>query len=94
MKIKIPKKFRLGPYDIKVKMFQKAVDSDERMGTYHKYDQLLRLDEGLPDETLQEIFIHELLEAITQHYEIEMKHADMTTIGMTLAQIIRDLKGF
>ena len=92
MKLPIPETFRLGPYDIKVRMFKSDEEADERVGTYSTRTQILRLEEGLPDATLQEVFIHEILESINRHYELEIDHTKLNTISMTLGQVIRDLK--
>ncbi len=89
MRIPIPEKFQLGSFDIHVKM----VSADEilTVGEYRGYSQTIRIDREMNENLLQGVFVHELIEAINDTYELGLEHPKIQVLSMALAQIIRDL---
>lgn len=89
MKIPIPEKFRLGPFDVTVKWYDPQEQVD--MGGYVFYSNLIKMDRDLSEDVKQELFVHEIMEGINNHYELGLEHPKITVISAALAQVIRDL---
>ena len=89
MRIAIPEKLRLGPFDVRVKWYKS--EELRALGHFVPYVNLIQMDSELSEDVQQELFLHELIEGINHHYELGLEHPKITTLSLVLAQVIRDL---
>ncbi len=90
MKLPIPDKFRLGPFDVRVKWYSPEELKD--LGSFVPYKSLIQMDNDISEDREQELFLHEIMEAINHHYEVGLEHKQITVIAVAIAQVIRDLE--
>jgi len=89
MRLKIPDQFPIGPHKVKIRWSNADCEKEDAYG-YFKYgpnEIVLREDLLTTDPSgglLIETVIHEVLEAIVCHYDIEMTHQTIQTIGLAM----------
>ena len=88
--MKIPEKVKIGGYEVKVCFKNMDDEHKENMGEYHHFTQEIWLDERMTVRQCEEVFIHELLEAIKDIYLLEYPHGVLNVNGVVLHSIIRD----
>lgn len=86
--MKIPKKIKIGGYVVTV--HRKNMEARINLGEYHHFTQEIWLDEGLTEQCCEEVFIHEVLEAIKDIYSLDYDHGILNLIGVALFTIIKD----
>lgn len=91
--MKIPEKVKIGGYVITV--LRKDMEEEERgnLGEYHHFTQEIWLDQNLTPQGAEEIFIHEILEAIKDIYLLDYPHEILNINGVALHTIIKDNPG-
>jgi len=88
--MKIPEKVKIGGYTISIHFKNMDDENRENMGEYHHFTQEIWLDERMTVQQCEEVFIHELLEAIKDIYILKYPHGVLNTIGVALHTIIKD----
>lgn len=86
----IPKEVKIGGYIVEVEFVNNLVTDRRNMGEYHPRTQTIKIDKGNSKQQGEETFIHELLEAITHIYEIDIEHKDLSNMATVLHQVIND----
>lgn len=87
----IPEKLKIGGYIITV--HRKNMEGRNNLGEYHNFTQEIWLDEGLTEQQSDEIFIHEIFEAIKDIYSLDYSHEILNLNGVVFHAIIRDNPG-
>lgn len=88
----IPDKIRIGGYDVEVKMVDNLVNDRQHLGEYFPRTQEIHIDQAQTKQSMQETFIHEIIEAIKSIYDLEMEHSVLTLLSTCLHQVLRDNK--
>lgn len=88
--MKIPKKLNraVGACDLKIELVSDFCLKDGNWAKCFKAEQIIRMDAGLPQQTLCENYWHEIIEFINATYELNLGHNKITTLGSSLAQVI------
>lgn len=86
--MKIPEQIKIGGYIIRV--IRKKDAMEYNLGEYHHFTQEIWLDEELTEQQTEEIFIHEILEAIKDIYSLDYPHEILNTNGVALHAFIKD----
>lgn len=88
--MKIPEKVKIGGYIISIHFKNMDDEHKENMGEYHHFTQEIWLDERMTVQQCQEVFVHELLEAIKDIYLLDYPHEILNINGVVLHSIIKD----
>jgi len=89
--MKIPKLIRVGGHDITIKLVKS--DDMKQSGDYDTWYDVIRINmDSLPESSQAEILLHEILEAISKKYNLELEHKTLTIISESLFAIIRNNK--
>lgn len=88
--MKIPKKVKIGGFIITIKAVKDIILTKGELGNYEPKEQNINIDESSTVQQQEEVFIHEILEAIKSIYDIELKHNLLTLIATVLHQVIKD----
>lgn len=86
--MKIPEKIKIGGYTIIVR--RTDMEARGTLGEYHRFNQEIWLDKRLTEQCAEEIFIHEILEAIKDIYSLDYPHEILNLYGVVLHAIITD----
>jgi hypothetical protein len=54
----------------------------------------IKIDGSMPESRIEEALLHEIIEAINYHLEIELEHNKLTAISEVLYGVIKDNKLF
>lgn len=87
----IPGKIKIGPYDVKVEVVDNIALDREHGGEYHPRQLKICLDKAL-EKRHGEIFMHEIIEAINDIYNLSIDHDDMMVLGVALYQVLKENK--
>ena len=87
----LPQKVKIGPYDIKVEVVENIAVDREHGGEYSPRTLKISLD-NLMEKRYGEIFIHEIVEAINDIYNLSINHDDMMVLGVVLYQVLKENK--
>lgn len=85
----LPKKVKIGPYEIKVEVVENLAVDREHGGEYSPRELKISLDSSLRKRH-GEILMHEIIEAINDIYNLSIKHEDMMVLGIALYQLLID----
>lgn len=89
--MQIPKKVKIGGYEIKVCLADNLMVERGNVGEYNPREQVISIDNATTTQQRQETFIHEVLEAITSIYSIDFfDHKDLANLSVVLHQVIKD----
>ena len=84
----IPKSIMIGGHKVEIKLENRR--ELEKLGDFDIWFDLIRINnDGLSEDRQAETFLHEIFEAITTFYNIEIEHQSLTTISEVLFSIIR-----
>lgn len=89
----IPKTIKVGGYTIKVNIVRNLMTDCEACGQYISRNKEIQLDPDLCPEQMYSTYIHEVIECITEIYELESllaNHHDIVILSEALHQILRD----
>ena len=85
----LPDTVKIGPYSIKVEVVDNLTVDREHGGEYSPRELKISLDSSLRKRH-GEIFIHEIIEAINDIYNLRINHDDMMVLGVVLYQVIKE----
>ena len=85
----LPDEVKVGPYGIKVEVVDNLAVDREHGGEYHPRQLKICLDKAL-EKRHGEIFMHEIIEAINDIYNLKINHDDMMVLGVTLYQVLKE----
>lgn len=85
----LPKKVKIGPYEIKVEVVENLAVDREHGGEYSPRELSISLDAAFKQRH-GEIFMHEVVEAINDIYNLSISHDDMMVLGVALYQLFVD----
>jgi hypothetical protein len=89
--LQIPKKVKIGGYEIKVCLADNLMVERGNVGEYNPREQVISIDNATTTQQRQEVFIHEVLEAITSIYDIDfVDHKDLSNMAVVIYQVIKD----
>jgi hypothetical protein len=86
----IPKSIHLGGHEIPVKLV-KHVPGDEDEHVFGHYDpktMTIRIRKDLRPSMMEEVFVHEVVEAINDIFELRLAHNKIQTLGVALHQAL------
>lgn len=82
---------KIAGYLIKVKDIDNLIVETGNLGEYSPTAQEIRLDTSLTTQQRQEVFIHEILEAINNIYDLNLDHDNqLCKLSVVLHQILVD----
>ena len=94
--MKIPKTLKIGGKKIKISVVKniEKEENENAIGLWdiEKYKITLEKNDLTPPGKLEECFLHEIIEAINELYELKLSHYKITLIGELLYQILKDNK--
>jgi len=92
--MKIPRTIKIGGKKIKVRIVDEGVLSDTSAAEWdgNRYIiSIVNAPDASPDR-MNEAFLHEIVEAINQFYELNLPHWKLNIVGELLYQILKDNK--
>jgi hypothetical protein len=82
---------KIGGYEIKVCLADNLMVERGNVGEYNPREQVISIDNATTTQQRQEVFIHEVLEAITSIYDIDfVDHKDLSNMAVVIYQVIKD----
>lgn len=88
--MQIPEKIKIGGFMVDVEFVNNLMTDRQHTGEYHPRTQSIKIDKDCSEQEREEVFVHEVLEAIKAIYDIQLEHRDLTLIATVLHQIIKD----
>lgn len=97
--MKIPKEVKIGPYLYKVELVKHLKEGKNDMFGLCNFGELkisLRTKSvynkkiDIAPLVLEATFIHEVLEAINYHYELRLKHSNISSLETILIDVFKD----
>lgn len=85
----IPDKVKIGSFDIEVKFKEGIVIDRQHGGEYFPRELTIYLDPALKKRH-EEIFLHEIIEALCDTYDLDIDHHHIMVLGRGLCQVLRD----
>jgi hypothetical protein len=86
----IPDKVKIGGFTWPVVYEDNLQSLRERAGECRFIDQVIAIATPTTRERKEEVFIHEVLEAIKHLYEIKIDHDNLSRLAVVLHQVIKD----
>ncbi len=90
--IDIPEKVKIGAFEWSVRLNDNLMHERDERGCCRPKSLSIDIDPGSQPVAQEETFIHELLEAITWQYDIQMEHKDLWNLSQVLHQVIKENK--
>jgi len=91
--MRIPESVKIGGYMVTVRECEGLYSDHEAIGQFVPRLQEIQMDPGLTQQQAEEVFIHEVLEAVNYFYKLGLKHSYIATLGVLLHQVIKDNPG-
>ena len=88
--MQIPKQIKIGGYIVSVEFVNNLMTDRQHTGEYHPRIQTIKIDKDCSEQEREEVFIHEVLEAIKAIYDIQLEHRDLSLLVTVLHQVIKD----
>ena len=88
--MKIPEKIKIGGFIVTVELVNNIMTDRGRLGEYQPRTQIIKIDKDCSEQQKEETFLHELFEAITSIYDIDIEHKDLSNMVTVLHQVIKD----
>ena len=88
--MQIPGKIKIGGYIVSVEFVNNLMTDRQHTGEYHPRIQTIKIDKDCSEQEREEVFVHEMMEAITAIYDIPLKHRDLSLLATVLHQVIVD----
>lgn len=85
----LPDEIKVGPYGIKVEVVDNLAIDREHEGEYSPRELKISLDSSVRKRH-GEIFMHEIVEAINDIYNLKINHDDMVVLGVVLYQVLKE----
>ena len=92
----LPETVKIGAYTVTVRMVRNTMTDDGLCGSYCSRSKEINIDPDLTPEYMYGVFIHEIVEAITDIYHIEClaeDHHGITQLGEALHAVLRENMG-
>lgn len=87
MKIEIPDYLQIGGHSISVEITD-GVWEHEASGLYFPATKEIKIEERIDREAQEEVFIHEVIEAINSIYDLGVPHPVIQTLGIAIHQAL------
>ena len=87
----LPKRVKIGPYEITVEVVENLAVDREHGGEYSPRELSISLDAAFRQRH-GEILMHEVVEAINDIYNLSISHDDMMVLGVVLYQVVKENK--
>ena len=85
------KEIKIAGYIIKVIEDNKILPNSSRIGEYSPFEQTIKIDPNLTEQQKNETFIHEVIEAVNDIYELGLDHDEqLCKLSVAFHQIIVD----
>jgi len=93
MNINIPNKIKVGGLDYDI-ILKNRIEEDgvSDMGTQYTPIQKMWIDNTYHKQQQEETFLHKIIEAINDSYELNLEHHKICTLSNLLYQVIKQLK--
>jgi hypothetical protein len=88
--MQIPEKIKIGGFMVDVEFVNNLMTDWQHSGEYHPRTQTIKIDKDCSEQEREEVFIHEVLEAIKSIYDIPLEHRDLSLLATVLHQFIVD----
>jgi hypothetical protein len=88
--MQIPEKIKIGGFTVDVEFVENLMLEDNHRGEYSLRTQIIKIDKATTKQSIEETFIHEMLEAMTNIYDIDIAHKDLSNLATVLHQVIKD----
>ena len=88
--MKIPKTIKILGHEYKVETID-WVEGTRNNGLCCTNKTIISIDNRLPRTRREETFIHELVEAIDHHLELELKHPQITAVSSALYSVLKEI---
>lgn len=85
----LKKSIRIGPYDYAIKEVSGFI-TNAVYGEHNGFDHEILLSVDLSKQMYFSTLIHEILEAINEIHELNLKHSAIRSIETCLAQVLQD----
>lgn len=89
-KIIIPEELKIGANDVKIHESPTLLDDTEHYGEWNERRRDITLEHRLTDQHKEEVFLHEIFEAINGIYDQNLTDRQMTVLAVAFHQIIKD----
>lgn len=86
--MKIPEQIKIGPYTFKIKYIDRLWVKEDCRGQFCPDKAEIQLDSEMSEQYKEEVFVHEIVEAIKWSYNLDIKHQDLNTLGMVLTEVM------
>ena len=91
--MKVPKKVKIGCYDFTVNWEDKPIqDNDLCCGIMSLNNHSITLSSSMLADKIPETFLHEIIHAIDDMYNLELGENRVNVLGIQLYQVIKDNK--
>ena len=90
--MKIPRVVKILGHDYQVILSPRLFTSDSTSGICDTARHTITLDENFAESHVAETFLHEILEGLNYHLELELKHSKISQLSEGLFQVLRENK--
>ena len=88
--MKIPDKIKIGGHDVDVKIVSPADLGPDVGGDFQGQYNLIRISNDSVESCMARTLMHEIVEWISGHHELNMEHSQVTSLAENLFQVLRD----
>lgn len=82
---------KIAGYEVQVFLDKNLVPNEARLGEYSPFEQKITIAEGLTKQQMTETFIHEVLEAANDIYELDLDHdTQLCKLSVIIHQLLVD----
>ena len=92
--MKIPKKVRVLGHWYKVEIQKEDASGNDNLGTHWGKFLKMWLSSNQCKEKMEETFLHEIIEAVNYHLDLDLKHPQISGLSQSFHQIFKDNKLF
>ncbi len=86
----IPDSIRMNGQRVNIAFSPTLLTDRSECGVYHDARMVINLAEELPPEKAEQIFLHEIVEAINESHELNLPHRTICTLSQSLYQVLAD----
>lgn len=88
--MKIPKKLKIAGYEYSVEFSEDLARDKDLFGDFNGRMQRIRIEKSLTKERQFGVLLHEIIEAIDYHYQLELEHNKIKAFETALYQVLKD----
>jgi len=89
--MRIPKSVKIGGFNYDIILGDIAANRD-KYGEISTLYSTITIEKNMTHQKQEETLLHEVLESIDSHYELDLKHSVLQTICFAMIQVVRDNK--